>query len=116
MRIFASLKIAGRALLRNKMRSLLTMLGIINRRRCRHRLGESDFRRHQTGRGPGQQPGRERDSRFFRQFHQRRDARWLGSAPTLTVEDAKAIGGLKNVVAVSPEVATASRCWPTASN
>jgi putative ABC transport system permease protein len=29
MRIFASLKIAGRALRRNKMRSLLTMLGII---------------------------------------------------------------------------------------
>ena len=29
MRIFASLKIARRALLRNKMRSLLTMLGII---------------------------------------------------------------------------------------
>ena len=29
MRIFASLRIAGRALRRNKMRSLLTMLGII---------------------------------------------------------------------------------------
>ena len=29
MRIFASLKIAGRALRRNKMRSLLTMLGVI---------------------------------------------------------------------------------------
>jgi putative ABC transport system permease protein len=27
-----------------------------------------------------------------------------GSAPTLTVEDAKAIAGIKNVVAVSPEV------------
>ncbi|MGH9614846.1 MAG: ABC transporter permease, partial [Bryobacteraceae bacterium] len=29
MRIFASIRIAGRALRRNKMRSLLTMLGII---------------------------------------------------------------------------------------
>ena len=49
-----------------------------HRGRRRHRLGEPDFRRHQTSRGSGQQSGRKCDHGFFRQFHQRGDAGRLG--------------------------------------
>ncbi|HEX3889220.1 MAG TPA: ABC transporter permease, partial [Verrucomicrobiae bacterium] len=104
MRIFASLKIAGRALRRNKMRSLLTMLGIIigvgavigsvsltsgATKQVEDQvssLGESVITVFSGNQTMGGMRGG-----------------W-GSAPTLTVEDAKAIAGLKNVVGVSPEV------------
>jgi putative ABC transport system permease protein len=104
MRIFASLKIARRALLRNKMRSLLTMLGIIigvgavigsvsltsgatkQIEDSVSSMGESVITVFSGNQTMGGMRGG-----------------W-GSAPTLTVADALAIAGLKNVVAVSPEV------------
>jgi putative ABC transport system permease protein len=104
MRILASLKIAGRALRRNKMRSLLTMLGIIigvgavigsvsltsgATKQVEDQvssLGESVITVFSGNQTMGGMRGG-----------------W-GSAPTLTVEDANAIAGLKNVVGVSPEV------------
>ena len=104
MRIFASLKIARRALLRNKMRSLLTMLGIIigvgavigsvsltsgATKQVEDQvssLGESVITVFSGNQTMGGMRGG-----------------W-GSAPTLTVADAQAIAGLNNVVGVSPEV------------
>ena len=104
MRIFATIRIALRALRRNKMRSLLTMLGIIigvgsvitavslttgatkQVESQVQSLGESVltvFSGNQTSGGTR--------------------GGW-GSAPTLTVDDALAIAKLPNAVAVSPEV------------
>ena len=104
MRIFASLKIARRALLRNKMRSLLTMLGIIigvgavigsvsltsgatkQIEDQVNSMGESVITVFSGNQTMGGMRGG-----------------W-GSAPTMTVGDAQAIAGLKYVVAISPEV------------
>jgi putative ABC transport system permease protein len=104
MRIFASLKIAGRALRRNKMRSLLTMLGIIigvgaviaavsltsgATKQVEDQvasLGENVITVFSGNQTMGGMRGG-----------------W-GSAPTLTVDDAKAIAKLPNVAAVSEEV------------
>jgi len=104
MRIIATIRIALRALRRNKMRSLLTMLGIIigvgsvitavslttgatkQVESQVQSLGESVltvFSGNQTSGGTR--------------------GGW-GSAPTLTVDDALAIAKLPNAVAVSPEV------------
>jgi putative ABC transport system permease protein len=104
MRILATIRIALRALRRNKMRSLLTMLGIIigvgsvitavslttgatkQVESQVQSLGESVltvFSGNQTSGGTR--------------------GGW-GSAPTLTVEDAMAIAKIPNAVAVSPEV------------
>jgi putative ABC transport system permease protein len=104
MRILATIRIALRALRRNKMRSLLTMLGIIigvgsvitavslttgatkQVESQVQSLGESVltvFSGNQTSGGTR--------------------GGW-GSAPTLTVDDAMAIAKLPNAVAVSPEV------------
>ena len=69
MRIFASLKIARRALLRNKMRSLLTMLGIIIG--VGAVIGSVSLTSGATKQVEDQvsQHGRKRDHGFFRQFH-----------------------------------------------
>ena len=105
MRFFAPFKIAARALRRNKMRSLLTMLGIIigvgsviaavsittgATKQVEDKvasLGQNVVTVYSgSGQGGGARGG------------------W-GSAPTLTVEDANAIKKeVLNVVAVSPEI------------
>ena len=105
MRFFAPFKIAARALRRNKMRSLLTMLGIIigvgsviaavsittgATKQVEDKvasLGQNVVTVYSgSGGGFGSRGG------------------W-GSAPTLTVEDARAIKNeVANVVAVSPEL------------
>jgi putative ABC transport system permease protein len=105
MRILATIKIALRALRRNKMRSLLTMLGIIigvgavigsvsltssSTKQLEDRvasLGESII------------------TVFSGNFTSGGMRGGWGSAPTLTVEDANAISNnVQDVVAVSPEV------------
>jgi putative ABC transport system permease protein len=104
VRIFASLRIAGRALRRNKMRSLLTMLGIIigvgaviaavsltsgATKQVEDQvasLGENVITVFSGNQTMGGMRGG-----------------W-GSAPTLTVDDAKAIAKLPDVAAVSEEV------------
>jgi putative ABC transport system permease protein len=105
MKFFAPFKIAARALRRNKMRSLLTMLGIIigvgsviaavsittgATKQVEDKvasLGQNVVTVYSgSGQGGGARGG------------------W-GSAPTLTVEDANAIKKeIANVVAVSPEI------------
>jgi putative ABC transport system permease protein len=104
MRIFASLKIAGRALRRNKMRSLLTMLGIIIG------VGAVIASVSLTS-GATQQVENQVTSLgesvvtvFSGNFTQGGMHGGWGSAVTLTVDDAKAIARLKDVVAVTPEV------------
>jgi putative ABC transport system permease protein len=104
MRIFASIRIAGRALRRNKMRSLLTMLGII--------IGVgSVIAAVSLTSGATKQVEDQVSSLgssvitiFSGNFTQGGMRGGWGSAPTLTVADAEAIGGLTNVVAISPEV------------
>ena len=104
MRIFASIKIAGRSLRRNKMRSLLTMLGVIigvgavigavsltsgATKQVEDQvsnLGENVITVYSGNQTMGGMRGG-----------------W-GSAPTLTVEDALAIRELPHVAGVSPEV------------
>jgi putative ABC transport system permease protein len=115
MRILASLKIAGRALRRNKMRSLLTMLGIIIGVGAVIGSVSLTIRRHETGGRSGQQPGESVITVFSGNFTSGGMRGGWGSAPTLTVGDATAIAGIANVVAVSPlKCVTANRCWPTA--
>ncbi|MDR3378177.1 MAG: ABC transporter permease [Verrucomicrobiae bacterium] len=104
MRIFASLKIAGRALRRNKMRSLLTMLGVIIG------VGAVIASVSLTS-GATQQVENQVSSLgssvitiFSGNFTSGGMRGGWGSAPTLTVADAEAIGSLSNVVAISPEV------------
>ncbi len=104
MRIFASIRIAGRALRRNKMRSLLTMLGII--------IGVgSVIAAVSLTSGATKQVedqvsslGESVVTVFSGNFTSGAQRGGWGSAPTLTVEDAKAIAALPNVVGVSPEV------------
>jgi len=104
MRIFASLRIAGRALRRNKMRSLLTMLGII--------IGVgSVIAAVSLTSGATKQVedqvsslGESVITVFSGNFTSGAMRGGWGSAPTLTLTDAKAIMSLPNVVAVSPEV------------
>jgi putative ABC transport system permease protein len=104
MRIFASLRIAGRALRRNKMRSLLTMLGIIIG--VGAVIGAVSLTSGATKQVEDQVSslGESIITVFSGNFTQGGMRGGWGSAPTLTVEDAKAIQGLPNVVAVSPEV------------
>ena len=104
MRIFASLKIAGRALRRNKMRSLLTMLGIIIG--VGAVIGSVSLTSGATKQVEDQVSslGESVITVFSGNFTSGAMRGGWGSAPTLTVADALAIGGLKNVVAVSPEV------------
>jgi putative ABC transport system permease protein len=104
MRIFASLKIAGRALRRNKMRSLLTMLGII------FGVG-SVITAVSITTGATKQVedkvaslGQNVITVFSGNFTSGAMRGGWGSAPTLTVDDTEAIEQLPNVAAVSPEV------------
>jgi putative ABC transport system permease protein len=104
MRIFASLKIAGRALRRNKMRSLLTMLGIIigvGAVICCVSLTTGATKQVED---QVSSLGESVITVFSGNFTSGALRGGWGSAPTLTVDDAKAIAGLPNVVAISPEV------------
>jgi putative ABC transport system permease protein len=105
MRLFAPIKIAARALRRNKMRSLLTMLGII--------IGVgSVIAAVSITTGATKQVedkvaslGQNVVTVFSGNFTSGAMRGGWGSAPTLTVEDSRAIKNeVPNVVAVSPEV------------
>jgi putative ABC transport system permease protein len=104
MRIFASLRIAGRALRRNKMRSLLTMLGIIFG--VGAVIGSVSLTSGATKQVEDQVSslGESVITVFSGNFTSGGMRGGWGSAPTLTVEDTKAIATLPNVVGVSPEV------------
>ncbi len=104
MRILATFRIAGRALRRNKMRSILTMLGII--------IGVgSVIAAVSITTGATKQVedrvaslGQNIVTVFSGNFTSGAQRGGWGSAPTLTVDDANAILNVANVVAVSPEV------------
>ena len=104
MRIIASLKIAGRALRRNKMRSLLTMLGIIIG--VGAVIGAVSLTSGATKQVEDQvgSLGESVITVFSGNFTSGGQRGGWGSAPTLTVEDATAIRQVKDAVAVSPEV------------
>jgi putative ABC transport system permease protein len=104
MRIFASLKIAGRALRRNKMRSLLTMLGIIIG--VGAVIGSVSLTTGATKQVEDQVAslGENVITVFSGNFTSGAMRGGWGSAPTLTVADALAIAQLPHVLAVSPEV------------
>jgi len=105
MRIFASLRIAARALRRNKMRSLLTMLGIIIG--VGAVIGSVSLTTGATKQVESQVAslGESVVTIFSGNFTSGGMRGGWGSAPTLTVEDARAIkDSVPNVVAVSPEV------------
>jgi len=105
MRIFAPFRLAGRALRRNKMRSLLTMLGVI--------IGVgSVIASVSITTGATKQVedkvaslGQNVVTVFSGNFSSGGMKGGWGSAPTLTVEDSRAIKNeVANVVAVSPEI------------
>ena len=105
MKILAPFKLAGRALRRNKMRSLLTMLGVI--------IGVgSVIASVSITTGASKQVedkvaslGQNVVTVFSGSFSTSGSRSGWGNAPTLTVEDAMAIKNeIANVVAVSPEV------------
>ncbi len=105
MKFFAPFKLAGRALRRNKMRSLLTMLGVI--------IGVgSVIASVSITTGATKQVedkvaslGQNIVTVFSGNFSSGGMRGGWGSAPTLTVEDSRAIKNeVANVVAVSPEV------------
>ena len=104
MRIFASLRIAGRALRRNKMRSLLTMLGIIIG--VGAVIGSVSLTSGATKQVEDQVSslGESVITVFSGNFTSGAMRGGWGSAPTLTVADALAIAQLPHVLAVSPEV------------
>ena len=104
MRIFASLKIAGRALRRNKMRSLLTMLGVIIG--VGAVIGSVSLTSGATKQVENQVSnlGSSVITVFSGNFTSGAMRGGWGSAPTLTIEDAKAIETLPHVLAVSEEV------------
>jgi putative ABC transport system permease protein len=104
MRILATLKMALRALQRNKMRSLLTMLGIIIGVGAVIGLVSLTTGATKQVESQVQSLGESVLTVFSGNFTSGATRGGWGSAPTLTVEDALAIGGLPNVVAVSPEV------------
>ena len=104
MRLLATIRLAIRALRRNKMRSILTMLGII--------IGVgSVIAAVSITTGATKQVedkvaslGQNIITVFSGNFTSGAMRGGWGSAPTLTVEDTEAIGQLPNVAAVSPEV------------
>jgi putative ABC transport system permease protein len=104
MRIIASLRIAGRALRRNKMRTILTMLGMIIGV-CAV-IGSVSITNGARSQVESQiaSLGQNVITVFSGNFTSGGMRGGWGSAPTLIVEDALAIGGVANVVAVSPEV------------
>jgi putative ABC transport system permease protein len=105
MRILASIKIALRALRRNKMRSLLTMLGIIIG--VGAVIGAVSLTSGATKQIEDQVSslGESVITVFSGNFTNGGMRGGWGSAPTLTVNDADAIiNQVPNVVAISPEV------------
>ncbi len=104
MRIFATFRIALRALRRNKMRSLLTMLGIIIG--VGAVIGSVSLTSGATKQVEDQVAslGESVVTVFSGNFTSGGMRGGWGSAPTLTIEDTKAISGVPDVVAVSPEV------------
>ena len=104
MRIFASIKMAFRALRRNKMRSLLTMLGVIIG--VGAVIASVSLTTGATKQVEDQVAslGENVVTVFSGNFTSGGMRGGWGSAPTLTVDDAKAIAQLPNVAAVSPEV------------
>jgi putative ABC transport system permease protein len=104
MRILASLKIAGGALQRNKMRSLLTMLGIIIG--VGAVIGSVSLTSGATKQVEDQVSslGESVITVFSGNFTSGGMRGGWGSAPTLTVGDSTAIAGITNILAVSPEV------------
>jgi putative ABC transport system permease protein len=105
MRVFASIRIALRALRRNKMRSLLTMLGIIIG--VGAVIGSVSLTSGATQQVENQVSslGESVITVFSGNFTQGALRGGWGSATTLTVEDAEAIRDqVPDVVAVSPEV------------
>ena len=105
MRVFASIRIALRALRRNKMRSLLTMLGIIIG--VGAVIGSVSLTSGATQQVENQVSslGENVITVFSGNFTQGAMRGGWGSATTLTVEDAEAIKAqVPDVVAVSPEV------------
>src|SRR5215472_3794128 len=104
MRILATLKMALRALQRNKMRSLLTMLGIIIGVGAVIGLVSLTTGATKQVESQVQSLGESVLTVFSGNFTSGATRGGWGSAPTLTVEDATSIAGLPEVVAVSPEV------------
>jgi putative ABC transport system permease protein len=104
MRIFASLRIAGRALRRNKLRTILTMLGMIIGV-CAV-IGSVSITNGARSQVEAQisSLGQNVITVFSGNFTSGGMRGGWGSAPTLTIEDADAIAKLPDVVAVSPEV------------
>ena len=104
MRIFASIRMAARALRRNKMRSLLTMLGVIIG--VGAVIGAVSLTTGATKQVEAQVSslGENVVTVFSGNFTSGGMRGGWGSAPTLTLEDAKAIATLPHVSAVSPEV------------
>ena len=105
MRILASFRIAGRALRRNKMRSMLTMLGIIigvGSVISAVSITTGDTRQVED---KVASMGLNVITIFSGNFTSGGMRGGWGSAPTLTVEDAKAIQSeVPGIVAISPEV------------
>ncbi len=104
MRIIATVKIALRALRRNKMRSLLTMLGIIIGVGSVITAVSLTTGATKQVESQVQSLGESVLTVFSGNFTSGATRGGWGSAPTLTVEDALAIAKLPNAVAVSPEV------------
>ena len=117
MRIFAPFRLAARALRRNKMRSLLTMLGVI--------IGVgSVIASVSITTGASKQVedkvaslGQNVVTVFSGNFSSGGMRGGWGSAPTLTVEDSRAIKNeVANVVAVSPEIRDRSQILANGQN
>jgi len=104
MRIIATIKIALRALRRNVMRSLLTMLGIIIGVGSVITAVSLTTGATKQVESQVQSLGESVLTVFSGNFTSGGTRGGWGSAPTLTVEDALAIAKLPNAVAVSPEV------------
>ena len=105
IRIFATFRIALRALRRNKMRSLLTMLGIIIG--VGAVIGSVSLTSGATKQVEDQVSslGESVITVFSGNFTSGGMRGGWGSAPTLTIEDANAVmNEVPNVIAVSPEV------------
>jgi putative ABC transport system permease protein len=104
MRIIATIRIALRALRRNKMRSLLTMLGIIIGVGSVITAVSLTTGATKQVESQVQSLGESVLTVFSGNFTSGGTRGGWGSAPTLTVDDAIAIESIPNAVAVSPEV------------
>jgi putative ABC transport system permease protein len=104
MRVLATLKMAFRALRRNKMRSLLTMLGIIIGVGAVIAAVSLTTGATRQVEDQVQSLGESVLTVYSGNFTSGAFRGGWGSAPTLTVDDAEAISSLPNAVALSPEV------------